>query len=108
MFLPFGVGNVAIGKPEREAGKASHWLQATIILIACSRHVYICVLFFTHIPFVVNRTLNANGEVATVKRNFATTDSRPGKIQSTSDPPWKNFSHANAPRTELNPYVRSC
>ena len=48
------------------------WQQATILImrrnhsvIACSRHIYV-VLFFTHIPFVVNHTFNANGEVATV------------------------------------------
>jgi len=41
------------------------WQQATIeftchdySIIACSRHIYV-VLFFAHIPFVVNRTFNA-------------------------------------------------
>jgi len=41
------------------------WQQATIeitcrdhSIIACSRHIYM-VLFFAHIPFVVNRTFNA-------------------------------------------------
>ena len=41
------------------------WQQATIeitrrdhSIIACSRHICM-VLFFTHIPFVVNRTINA-------------------------------------------------
>jgi len=41
------------------------WQQATIefirrdhSIIACSRHIYM-VLFFTHIPFVVNRAFNA-------------------------------------------------
>jgi len=41
------------------------WQQATIqimrrnnSIIACSRHIYV-VLFFAHIPFVVNHTINA-------------------------------------------------
>jgi len=41
------------------------WQQATIditchdnSIIACSRQI-LCVLFFAHIPFVVNRTFNA-------------------------------------------------
>ena len=49
------------------------WQQATIeitrrdnFVIACSRHIYIWVLFFAYIPFVVNRTFNANREVATL------------------------------------------
>ena len=39
-------------------------------VIACSHHIYI-LLFFAHIPFVVNRTFkrNTNGEVATVSIN---------------------------------------
>jgi len=32
---------------------------AISLIIACSRHAYIMVLFFTHIPFVVNHTINA-------------------------------------------------
>jgi len=42
------------------------WQQATIeitchdhSIIACSHHIYIWVLFFAHIPFVVNHTFNA-------------------------------------------------
>jgi len=31
----------------------------SLYYIACSRHVYIWVLFFPHIPFVVNHTINA-------------------------------------------------
>ena len=51
-----------------QAGSAQSfalWQQATIeitcrdhSIIACSRHIYV-VLFFTHIPFVVNHTFNA-------------------------------------------------
>jgi len=36
-----------------------------ITLLLLVRATYIWVLFFAHIPFVVNRTFNANGEVAT-------------------------------------------
>jgi len=37
------------------------WQHATIdiTIIACSHHIYIWVLFFMHIPFMVNRTFNA-------------------------------------------------
>ena len=52
-------------KPEQHVHIASHWQQATIELtrwghsiIACSRHIYV-VLFFVHIPFVVNRASSA-------------------------------------------------
>jgi len=54
------------------------WQQATIeimrrnhTIIACSHHVYI-LLFFTHIPFVVNRAFQryATGEVATTYPPF--------------------------------------
>jgi len=52
-------------KPERHVRKASHCgskqqqrSYAAITLIACSRHAYI-LLFFAHIPFVVNHTINA-------------------------------------------------
>jgi len=36
-----------------------------IILLLLVRTTYTWVLFFAHIPFVVNHTFNANGEVAT-------------------------------------------
>jgi len=50
------------------------WQQITIeitshnhSIIACSYHIYICVLFFVHILFVVNGTFNTTpAEVATV------------------------------------------
>jgi len=63
---------VAIGKAWAACLQSfALWQQATIEFtchdhsIACSRHVYI-LLFFTHIPFVVNHTFNATGEVATI------------------------------------------
>ena len=56
---------LTIGKPERHVRKASHRgskqqlsSHATITIIACSRHIYI-LLFFAHIPFMVNHTINA-------------------------------------------------
>jgi len=57
---------VAIGNPERHVCKASHrgskqqyrsFSQSLLLLLA--RATYIMVLFFTHIPFVVNHTINA-------------------------------------------------
>jgi len=55
---------VAIGNPEQHVRKASHrgskqqktaCSQSLLLLLA----TYIMVLFFTHIPFVVNHTINA-------------------------------------------------
>jgi len=43
---------VAIGKPERQVRKASHWQQATIEIKRCDHSIW--VPFFAHIPFVVN------------------------------------------------------
>ena len=63
--------HVALHCRDRKARAASAqsfalWQQATIEItqrdhsfIACSRHMCIWVLFFAHIPFVVNRTFNA-------------------------------------------------
>jgi len=57
---------VAIRNPERHVRKASHrgskqqqrsCSQSLLLLLA--RTTYIMVLFFTHIPFVVNHTINA-------------------------------------------------
>jgi len=57
---------VAIGKPERQVRKASHCgskqqqrshAMITLLLLVCTTYVW--VLFFAHIPFVVNRTFNA-------------------------------------------------
>jgi len=58
---------VAIGKPERHVRKASHCGSKQqqrspddeITLLLLVRATYIRVLFFAHIPFVVNRTFNA-------------------------------------------------
>ena len=57
---------VAIGKPEWQVRKASHcgskqqqWSHATITLLLLVRATYLWVLFFAHIPFVVNHTFNA-------------------------------------------------
>ena len=58
--------NVAIGKARAASAQSfALWQQATIeftrhdhSIIACSRHIYI-LLFFAHIPFVVNHTINA-------------------------------------------------
>jgi len=56
---------VAIGNPERHVRNASHrgskqqyrsCSQSHLLLLA--RATYIMVLFFTHIPFVVNHTIN--------------------------------------------------
>jgi len=64
--LKFAVlGTVAIGKPERHVHKSfALWQQATMeftchdhSIIACSRHI--CMVFSTHIPFVVNHKFNA-------------------------------------------------
>jgi len=55
------------------------WQQATIefmrrnhYIIVCSCHVLYILLFFAHIPFVfvVNHTINANGEFATSSKNI--------------------------------------
>jgi len=57
---------IAIGNPERHVRKASHrgckqqlrsCSQSPLLLLA--RATYIMVLCFTHIPFVVNHTINA-------------------------------------------------
>ena len=54
----------------------SLWQQTTIEIPRCAdsispcwRHIYTWVLFFTHIPFVMNRTFqhNANRELATLE-----------------------------------------
>jgi len=57
---------VTIGNPERHVRKASHCgskQQQTspdeITLLLLVRATYIWVLFFAHIPFVVNRAFNA-------------------------------------------------
>jgi len=51
--------------PIRHVRKASHWQQATIEIMRCNL-LYNCLsapcivlLFFAHIPFVVNHTINA-------------------------------------------------
>ena len=58
--------SVAIGNPERQVRKPSYHgskqqqrscSQSLLLLLA--RATYIMVLFFTHIPFVVNHTINA-------------------------------------------------
>jgi len=53
--------SAVIGKPERQEREASHTVTASNhrdrSIIACSHHIYV-VLFFAHIPFVVNRTFN--------------------------------------------------
>jgi len=54
---------VAIGRAERHVRKASQQATVEIMrrndsIIACSHHIYV-VLFFAHIPFVVNHTFNA-------------------------------------------------
>jgi len=60
------VGTVAIGNPERHVRKASYRGSKQqqrspdeITLLLLVRATYIMVLFFTHIPFVVNHTINA-------------------------------------------------
>ena len=59
---------VVIGKPEREVYKASHCGSKqqqrspdaiTLFLLVGATCMSVWVLFFTHIPFVVNRTSNA-------------------------------------------------
>jgi len=52
------------------------WQQAAIEItchdhsfIACSRHIYM-VLFFAHIPFVVNRTINATANFQPLNSTF--------------------------------------
>jgi len=60
------VAAVTIGKARAACAQSfALWQQATMeimrcnrSIIACSRHVYL-VLFFAHIPFVVNHTFNA-------------------------------------------------
>ena len=60
------IATVAIGNPERRVHKALHrgskqqlrLCVAISLIIACSRHAYI-FLFFVHILFVVNHTINA-------------------------------------------------
>jgi len=61
-----GGASVAIRKSRAACAQSfALWQQATIeitrhdhSIIACSRHIYV-VLFFAHIPFVVNHTFNA-------------------------------------------------
>ena len=64
--LTVAISCVAIGNPEWHVRKASHrgskqqlrpCSQSLLLLLA--RATYIMVLFFTHIPFVVNHTINA-------------------------------------------------
>ena len=60
---------VAIGKARAAYAQSfALWQQATLeftfddhSIIACSRHVH-TVFFFTHIPFVVNHTINATSD----------------------------------------------
>jgi len=68
--------SVAIGTPSSMCAKlrtvaasnnGDHAPQSLFLLLA--RATYIMVLFFTHIPFVVNHTINATGEVATIARH---------------------------------------
>jgi len=57
----------AIGKPDQQVRKASHcgsklqwWTHAMVNSnIACLCHIFLWLLFFAHIPFVVNRTFIA-------------------------------------------------
>ena len=68
---------VAIGKPRAACVQSfALWQQATMevarrghSIIACSHHVYI-VLFFAHIPFVVNHTFNATPAERFQQYNF--------------------------------------
>jgi len=63
------VDTVAIGKAGAACGQSfALWQQATIeitrrdhSIIACSRHTYV-VLFFAHIPFVLNHTFPTSTE----------------------------------------------
>jgi len=75
VLLQTRVPAVAIGKPERQVRKASHWHQATIeitchghsILIACSRHVYISIVLRAHsVRGESHIQRNVTGEVATL------------------------------------------
>jgi len=67
-------------KPERHVRNASHRdskqqyrsCAAISLLTACSRHTYI-VLFFAHIPFVVNHTINATSPERLQQYNDQTT-----------------------------------
>jgi len=63
--------------PQSLFAYASHFVQSytslyrqrlpgAVTLLLLVRATFIWVLFFAHIPFVVNHTFNANGEVATV------------------------------------------
>ena len=59
-------GSVAIGNPERHVRKASHrgskqqWRSCSqSLLLWLARATHMMVLFFTHITFVVNHTINA-------------------------------------------------
>ena len=70
----YGIDSYCCDRKSRAAYAQSFalWQQATIELtcrnhsiIACSHHIYM-VLFFTHIPFMVNIQCNACGEVATI------------------------------------------
>jgi len=63
--VEFLCSSVAIGNPEQHVHKASQCgskqqqrscSQSLLLLLA--RATYIMVLFFTHIPFVVNHTIN--------------------------------------------------
>ena len=62
----FSHASAAIGNPEQQVRKASHCGSkkqkrscAAITLILLVRATYIWVLFFAHIPFMVNHTFNA-------------------------------------------------
>jgi len=69
---------VAIGKPERQVCKASHWQQATIeitchdhSIIACSRHAYMGVIRRAHpVRGESHIQRNANQEVVTTSLPF--------------------------------------
>jgi len=65
LLLLITISTVAIGKPEWHARKASHCgskqqqrSRAAITLLLLVRATYIRVLFFAHIPFVMNHTFN--------------------------------------------------
>jgi len=76
VFYVYFVSTVAIRKAWATCTQSfAPWQQATIYssshgchdhsIIAFLHHIYI-LLFFVHIPFVVNHTFNTTGEVATL------------------------------------------
>jgi len=63
------------------------WEQATIeimlaisLTIACSRHVHMMMLFFTHMPFVVNHTINATPPERLQQLNYFQSLSREARL----------------------------